>query len=668
MFENSVRGGQIFWHQLTMFKQILFRSFAISFLIGIIVTLFAARPQFTECDFNSALTFKKAEVTQWLYKNKLVLHSDIKSSIATIDAYDAKGLYAKNIRVHTILNHGKFKAAHSKVQNLIISMVSSTLGISCLGMVVIFSCWSIFGRKAKESRLLRGGRVLNAKEVGSILSKKKLSSSFKIGNMPLVKNAETKHILVTGATGSGKTNLFHTILPQIRSKNQSALVIDQTGEMIEHYYDPERGDVIFNPFDSRSYEWDFWQEIAELPRLNSVASSMFSNAKSHDMMWNNTSKQVFVDCVSYIKSKPNPSIAKLYELISSTPLPEASKKLQGYASSSLLNPAGDRTAMSIRSNTIAFINWLEYLPETGKKPKFTLKDWIPDTIKHNGQDNKTNGRWLFIAARPEERSLLRPLQSLMLDLAILSLQKLEPDHKRRFWIIADELASLKKLEILPQSLAEVRKYGGCIMTALQSLNQLNDIYGHNVASTMFGQFATKFMFRTSEPAIARMISEMFGSVEYKEQQQNTSYGAHEHRDGISYTEQERKKALITVDDLASLADLECFVELPEPTARLAKIKTPRVILLAKKQANVYKGTTHVDVKAKLYAADIADKNEHQILQIKIKEKNKTPLMASLLQEVEDEYNLAIPLVSERSDEQDREQEIIDKTRNADLSK
>ncbi len=150
MFENSVRGGQIFWHQLTMFKQILFRSFAISFLIGIIVTLFAASPQFTECDFHSALTFKKAEVTQWLHTNKLVLHQDIKSTFATIDAYDAKGLYAKNIRVHTILNHGKFKAAHSKVQNLIISMVSSTLGISGLGMVIIFSCWSIFGRKAGE--------------------------------------------------------------------------------------------------------------------------------------------------------------------------------------------------------------------------------------------------------------------------------------------------------------------------------------------------------------------------------------------------------------------------------------------------------------------------------------------------------------------------------------
>ncbi len=44
------------------------------------------------------------------------------------------------------------------------------------------------------------------------------------------------------------------------------------------------------------------------------------------------------------------------------------------------------------------------------------------------------------------------------------------------------------------------------------------------------------------------------------------------------------------------------------------------------------------------------------------------LMPSLLQEVEDEYDLEMPLVTERSDEQDQEQEIIDKTRNADLSK
>ena len=78
--------------------------------------------------------------------------------------------------------------------------------------------------------------------------------------MSLVKNSETMHFLVSGATGSGKTNLIHNLLPQARIYDQAAVVVDQTGEMIAKYYDPSRGDIIFNPFDARSKAWDFWQD------------------------------------------------------------------------------------------------------------------------------------------------------------------------------------------------------------------------------------------------------------------------------------------------------------------------------------------------------------------------------------------------------------------------
>lgn len=100
------------------------------------------------------------------------------------------------------------------------------------------------------------------------------------------------------------------------------------------------------------------------------------------------------------------------------------------------------------------------------------------------------------------------------------------------------------------------------MAATQSLNQLFDKYGHYAGSTLFDQFATKFMFRSTDPSTARLITDIFGNIEYASQQKNTSYGAHEHRDGVSYTEQEKRKSLITTNDIASLKDLECFVGLP----------------------------------------------------------------------------------------------------------
>lgn len=125
-----------------------------------------------------------------------------------------------------------------------------------------------------------------------------------------------------------------------------------------------------------------------------------------------------------------------------------------------------------------------------------------------------------------------------------------------------------------QLMAEGRKYGACILVGLQSLNQLYSNYGHYDGSTIFGQFGTTFFFRNSEPSIAKVVSSMCCMETVVRQQKNTSFGANEFRDGVSYNEQQQKKPLISIDDLANLGVGECFTILPEAKVRLSKIKTP----------------------------------------------------------------------------------------------
>jgi type IV conjugative transfer system coupling protein TraD len=382
--------------------------------------------------------------------------------------------------------------------------------------------------------------------------------------MPLVKDSETSHILVTGTTGSGKSNLFNTLLPQIRQKGQPAVVVDLTGDLIARHYNQERGDIIFNPFDVRSHNWDFWEETSKLSYLNLVARSLYSGRGNNDEMWNNASKKVFIDSVKTLQVRDTKTIKSLYELLAINPLHEMAERLKGTSSSSLLDPKNDKTAMSIRTNTIAFIEWMEYLTESGEK--FSMQDWVYNSVK-----SKSSG-WLFLTSTPEQRSMLSPLFRVMIELFVNSLMELGPDYNRRFWLIIDELPAIKKLPSLPLALAEFRKYGGCILSGLQSMNQLTEQYGYYEAATMLGQFNTKFIFRTDEQNIANQISEMFGKVEYQESSENLSYGAHEMRDGVSFGKVERSKQLVTIDDIASLQNLECYVKLPDTHCRVAKIK------------------------------------------------------------------------------------------------
>ena len=111
---------------------------------------------------------------------------------------------------------------------------------------------------------------------------------------------------------------------------------------------------------------------------------------------------------------------------------------------------------------------------------------------------------------------------------------------------------------------------------MQSLNQLYENYGEYGGSTILGQFGTSFFFRNNEPAIAKMVSSMCGMETVMRHQKNTSFGANEFRDGVSYNEHKERKNLVEYSDLANLAIGECFVLLPVPEARLAKIKVPEI--------------------------------------------------------------------------------------------
>ena len=100
--------------------------------------------------------------------------------------------------------------------------------------------WSKFSKDLKAEKTKEGAnKVLTAKEVARILRKDNIASDLKIGDMPLVKDMEIMNFLVSGSIGSGKTNLIHNLLPQVGLRAEPAVIIDNTGEMIAKYYNPD---------------------------------------------------------------------------------------------------------------------------------------------------------------------------------------------------------------------------------------------------------------------------------------------------------------------------------------------------------------------------------------------------------------------------------------------
>ena len=70
---------------------------------------------------------------------------------------------------------------------------------------------------------LRGSDLVTPKQLAKILRRAKEASKIIISGLPLVKDSETQHLLLTGTTGAGKTNMLKELIPQIRDSGNRAI-------------------------------------------------------------------------------------------------------------------------------------------------------------------------------------------------------------------------------------------------------------------------------------------------------------------------------------------------------------------------------------------------------------------------------------------------------------
>ena len=571
MLNNFIGGGQVFLHKMRMLRQVVGTTIFVSIIAGFCLTWSFSGSKNMKVDWDGAVTYAKAKFA--ITVHPAISAISIGKSPANVHAYSEGRLWKKRMLASSIISSNRFKSAWVSATQAVKSLIIKSLAFGSIAGLCVFLLWSRFGRNLKTEEKKEGSAIiLTADEVKKKLQSINQASNFTIGTMPLVKNTETRHFLVTGSTGSGKTNLMHSLLPQVESKKQPAIVIDQTGEMIARYYNPERGDIIFNPFDDRGQAWDFWADCSNQEELERFSQILFSfnrkKSRSHsDPFWERSAEYVFNACVEYLVKTKNTTLKSLKQMTIDANLETLQISLKGTSAERYLTDDGKGVASSVLSMLATTTKPMSHLSDNSTAGKFSLKN-------HFGNIQNGSNAWLFLSTKPSSRELTLPLVACLAELSLSQLMDIGINNNRRVWCIFDELASLGNLPALSPLMAEGRKYGACVIAALQSLNQLYENYGHYAGSSIFGQFGTAFFFRNTEPAIAKLFSDMCGTETVTRQQKNTSFGANTFRDGVSYSEQQQKQPVAQLNDLASLAVGECYNILPEPEVRLSKMQVP----------------------------------------------------------------------------------------------
>lgn len=538
--QNITEGGQLTTHNMRMFRQVTKTS--VFFVVLIWLSVFAYKMR----DLNM-LYLKSA----WYYE-QASLYKRLNINIINVDQnywYEVVGQKIDQLPISTVIQTTKPYA--ERFYRITFKRVKESTISSMMPLFFILAFFFIIGRHSGKKHLIKGNKISSAWIMGLKLKLRGLASRIKIGPLPLLKGTETQHVLITGGTGSGKTNCLHHLLTSIRKEKKRAIIVDTTGILTEIYY-REGKDILLNPTDSRSASWHPWADSEEKTSYAAMAESFIPQSLSEsDNYWRTGARTVLSSILERLED--NQRNSALCKKVLIDPLQELCEFVIGTKAASLIDINSEKTAASIRSVLSSFLTCFEYMQDT--ENPFSISKWV----KNDDQSDE----WLFIACKTNQRPALTPLLSCWFSVAVRSLLDMEPDFDRRLWFIIDELPTLNRLRDLETLLTESRKYGGCATLVLQSPAQLEAIYGQASAQTIMGNCGTKIVFCEQNPINAGRISELFGEQEIREYQKGLSYGANDIRDGVNLNQHIRTQPLITKTDIQFLSRNQAFVRIPD---------------------------------------------------------------------------------------------------------
>ena len=442
-------------------------------------------------------------------------------------------------------------------------------------LIPIFMIYvAVFDEKEDEGReFIQGRKYISPKELNylahefmkfSLFKGWRLKQSIPLGRVYLPIKEEPKQTFIVGKPGSGKTNAFNQIMVKVRKRNQKGIAHDYKGDYVEKLYDAERGDILFNPLDSRSIGWCLFNDCKSVMDIEAFSYGLIPDAApGTDPFWNNAARDVMVGILRYChlnSKRTNQDIWQtsilsnkdLYNLLRVTP--------GGEAGAIHLTETDGRTAGSIRSNLTQFTKVFEYMSSmTGD---FSITRWV--------EDKEATGT-IFVTNYANLQNTLKPMISLFIQTVGRVLLSQSDDIDNRLFFFLDEFGQLPPLATIQNLMTASRSKGGSVFIGVQDIGQLDKLYKKESRTTILNSASNRLIFNCKDHDTAKFFSTDIGETEYYEYTATRSLSMGE-GDRINTAKQRRKELLVTPEDIQSLPDLNAFVSIGHHNITLSKWK------------------------------------------------------------------------------------------------
>ncbi|AJP48608.1 hypothetical protein PG1C_09450 [Rugosibacter aromaticivorans] len=316
-------------------------------------------------------------------------------------------------------------------------------------------------------RFLRGTRMTSHRSLQR-QTREAGKTQVLVADTPIPIWLETLHLLVTGATGTGKTVALAQVIETILRRGDRLIIVDPNGSFLSRFYFP--GDVILNPFDTRSENWSIFNELHDEYDFKRYALSVVPKGLTDDAEeWNGYARLLFQAATKKMASVNNTDIFSLIKLLS-TESDESLKEFLANTEAEGLFVGAKQALSSARFILAKYLDPHQYLRDDGS---FSIRRWLEE-----GEGN------LYITWREDMLEALKPLVSTWVDILCTSILSLPESPVRRIWMVIDELDSLQKLPSLEDAATKGRKHGLRIVAGIQSTAQLDRTNGEKDATVL----------------------------------------------------------------------------------------------------------------------------------------------------------------------------------------
>lgn len=363
---------------------------------------------------------------------------------------------------------------------------------------------------------------------------------------------ETKHILVTGMTGSGKTVFLYPLIQQAIQRGDKILIFCNKGDFTSCLVGQNgREPIIMAPWDSRATAWDVAADCAGPAAAQTLAAKIIKESKSGPE-WTNGARAILTASILWLQ-KTNPGNWDFQDLLIQSSVGHDELKemiLETMPEQFQLVETKSKTLASYRSIVSSATANIRFMAQGWKnKKKFSFNRWLLDENSWEAQE----GRLVIMQGNEEFEELQKAyIQSIIGALsALVNSPRLPESKTRKVWLILDESPQLGKVPEIAKFIEIGRSKGARVILGGQCISQWKEIYGQHVTESWVSMIGTHFIGRCDGVETPKWLAEKIGKRKIRKYRISYNQASMNEAPQISHHWDEIEEPIVRPEELST---------------------------------------------------------------------------------------------------------------------